>query len=60
MSHLLRLRSDLKSLILENPSVEQIRGFTENNYSTLKMEGHKKVKQGQTSLAEISRAVYIE
>ena len=52
--------SDLKSLILENPSVEQIRAFNEANYSSLKMEGHIKVKEGLTSVAEISRAVYIE
>jgi type IV pilus assembly protein PilB len=53
--------SDLKSLILENPSVEQIREFHgKAHYSSLKMEGHRKVKEGLTSVAEISRAVYIE
>jgi type IV pilus assembly protein PilB len=52
--------SDLKALILENPSVEQIREFNETNYSSLKTEGHKKVKEGLTSVTEISRAVYIE
>jgi type IV pilus assembly protein PilB len=52
--------SDLKSLILENPSVEQIRAFNETNYSSLKMEGHKKVKEGLTSVTEISRSVYTD
>ena len=50
----------LKSLILENPSVEQIRAFNENKFSSLKMEGHKKVKEGLTSVTEISRSVYTE
>jgi type II secretory ATPase GspE/PulE/Tfp pilus assembly ATPase PilB-like protein len=52
--------SELKSLILENPAVEQIRAFNETHYSSLKIEGHNKVKEGLTSLTEISRAVYIE
>ena len=52
--------TDLKALILENPSVEEIRTFNESKYSTLKMEGHKKVKEGLTSVTEISRAVYTE
>jgi type IV pilus assembly protein PilB len=52
--------SDLKSLILENPSVEQIRAFNENKFSSLQMEGHKKVKAGLTSVTEISRSVYTE
>jgi type IV pilus assembly protein PilB len=52
--------TDLKSLILENPSVEQIRAFNETNYSSLKMEGHKKVREGLTSVTEISRAVYTD
>jgi type IV pilus assembly protein PilB len=50
----------LKSLILENPSVEQIRAFNENKFSSLQMEGHKKVKEGLTSVTEISRSVYTE
>jgi type IV pilus assembly protein PilB len=52
--------SELKALILENPSVEEIRTFNESKYSTLKMEGHKKVKEGLTSVTEISRSVYTE
>jgi len=52
--------TDLKALILENPSVEQIRAFNENKFSSLKMEGHKKVKEGLTSVTEISRSVYTE
>ncbi len=56
----MEVETDLKSLILENPSVEQIRTFHDANYSSLKIEGHKKVKEGLTSAAEISRAVYIE
>ena len=52
--------TDLKSLILENPSVEQIRAYNETNSSSLKMEGHKKVKEGLTSVTEISRAVYTD
>jgi len=52
--------TDLKSLILENPSVEQIRAYNETNSSSLKIEGHKKVKEGLTSVTEISRAVYTD
>jgi type IV pilus assembly protein PilB len=52
--------TDLKSLILENPSVEQIRAYNETNSSSLKVEGHKKVKEGLTSVTEISRAVYTD
>jgi type IV pilus assembly protein PilB len=52
--------TDLKALILENPSVEQIRAYNETNSSSLKIEGHKKVKEGLTSVTEISRAVYTD
>ncbi len=53
--------SDLKALILENPSVEEIRAFEgKNNYSTLMMEGLNKAKEGITTVSEISRAVYAE
>ncbi len=57
----MEIDSDLKSLILENPSVEEIREFnSKTNYSSLKTEGHKKAKEGLTTVSEISRAVYIE
>ncbi|UCH81604.1 MAG: Flp pilus assembly complex ATPase component TadA [Nitrospiraceae bacterium] len=52
--------TELKALILENPSVDEIRKFNESKYSTLKMEGYKKVKDGLTSITEISRAVYTD
>jgi type IV pilus assembly protein PilB len=53
--------SNLKSLILDNPSVEELRAFNgKSNYSSLKMEGFKKAKEGLTTVTEISRAVYLE
>lgn len=58
----LEVDSNLKSMILDKPSLEDIRRAIESksNYSTLKMEGYKKAREGLTTVTEISRAVYIE
>lgn len=57
----LEMDSDLKALILKNPSVEEIREFeSTSNYSTLKKEGLSKVREGLTTITEISRSVYVE
>ena len=58
---LLEVEADFKSLILENPSVEQLREFNRQaNHSSLMMEGLKKAREGFTTVEEVSRAVYIE
>lgn len=57
----MEIDTELKSLILRNPSVDEIRVFQEKqNYFTLKKEGEKKAKEGLTTVSEISRAVYID
>jgi len=54
--------TNLKSMILENPSLEKIREELKNrkDYSGLQMEGYNKAREGLTTVSEISRAVYIE
>jgi type IV pilus assembly protein PilB len=58
----LEVDSDLKTMILENPSVEKIREVlnSRKDYSSLQTEGYKKAREGLTTVSEISRAVYIE
>ncbi len=58
---LLEVTADFKSLILKNPSVEELREFNRQaNHSSLMIEGLKKARAGFTTVEEVSRAVYIE
>ncbi len=58
---LLEIDSELKALILENPSLEEIRAFqSKGSYSSLQLEGFSKAKEGLTTVSEVSRAVYTE
>jgi type IV pilus assembly protein PilB len=57
----MEIDSDFKSLILKNPSLEELREYNKTaNQSSLMMEGFKKAKEGFTTVEEVSRAVYIE
>ncbi len=57
----LEVDSDFKSLILQNPSVDELREFGRKaNHSTLMTEGFKRAKEGLTTVEEVSRAVYLE
>ena len=52
----------LKSMILENPSLEKIREELKSReeYSSLQGEGYSKAREGLTTMSEIARAVYID
>ncbi len=53
--------AELKSLLLRNPSVEEIREFQQNaGRSSLRQEGLAKARENQTTLEEVFRAVYVE
>ena len=57
----MEIDADLKSLILKNPSIEELREYNRStNNSSLMEEGFKKAKEGLTTVEEVSRAVYIE
>jgi type IV pilus assembly protein PilB len=58
----LEVDSDLKSIIIENPSVEKIREVlnSRQDYSSLQSEGYQKAREGLTTVSEISRAVYVD
>ncbi len=58
---LVRTDAALKSLILTNPSVEEIREFQRKaGIPSLWMEGLKKVQERQTTVEEVLRSVYVE
>jgi len=58
---LMEIDTDLKSLIITNPTVNELREFNrKRNYSSLMMEGFKKAKEGLTTVEEVARAVYVE
>jgi type II secretory ATPase GspE/PulE/Tfp pilus assembly ATPase PilB-like protein len=53
--------AELKSLLLRNPSVEEIREFQQTaGRSSLRQEGLAKARENQTTLEEVFRAVYVE
>lgn len=53
--------AELKSLLLQNPSVEEIRQFQQTaGHTALKQEGLRKARAKQTTLEEVFRAVYVE
>ena len=57
---LLEVNEALQTLILSNPSLEEIRRrLNESDHSSMEMEGLKKVKEQMTTFEEVSRAVSI-
>lgn len=57
---LLEMNEALQTLILSNPSLEEIRRrLNESDHSSMEMEGLKKVKEQMTTFEEVSRAVSI-
>jgi len=57
---LLEMNEALQTLILSNPSLEEIRRrLNELDHSSMEMEGLKKVKERMTTFEEVSRAVSI-
>ncbi len=58
---LMEVDSGLKSLILRNPSVKDIREFQrEKGIPTLLQEGLQKARERRTTIEEVMRAVYVE
>ena len=55
---LLEVNDDLESLILKNPSLEEIRRhLKDTGHSNMEIEGIKKVREQATTFEEVSRAV---
>ncbi len=58
---LLVIDEDLQSLVLENPTIEAIKGLSRNKgYSTLREAGREKVLQDLTTIEEVERVVSLE
>ena len=58
---LLVINEDLKSLILQNPTIDEMRkNGRKSGYSTLKEAGYKKVLQNLTTIEEVQQAVSLE
>ena len=58
---LLQITDDLQRLVLENPSLDEIRRHQhENDLPSLRSEGFSRVLDGRTTLEEVSRAVSVE
>jgi type II secretory ATPase GspE/PulE/Tfp pilus assembly ATPase PilB-like protein len=55
------INEDLKSLILQNPTIDEMRkNGRKSGYSTLKEAGYKKVLQNLTTIEEVQQAVSLE
>jgi type IV pilus assembly protein PilB len=58
---LLDVDQELRRLLLENPSIDQLRGcLAERNHQSLHAEGIRRVLEGKTTLEEIARAVSVD
>ncbi len=58
---LLEVKTDLKELILRNPSVHEIRDYQKRkNIASLRTEGLEKAKERLTTVEEVLRSVYVE
>ena len=58
---LLQITEELQRLVLENPSIDEIRVHQrENDLPSLRSEGFSRVLDGKTTLEEVSRAVSVE